>query len=93
MERPPKNLSSTMRLCCGLSFASSFRASSRATMSTLRVLKASASSSVTRNPPSRLAALRLRAYSTRICRINRAQMAKKCSRFWNGAVPCFSSRR
>ena len=39
------------------------------------------------------AALRLRAYSTRICRISCAQMAMKCSRFSNPPVPCFSSRR
>jgi hypothetical protein len=61
MERPPKNLNSTMRLCCELSLASWLRASSKATMSRLRVLKASASSSVSLIPPSRLAAFRARA--------------------------------
>src|SRR5580704_11903750 len=76
MERPPKNLNPTMRLCCWSSLASSFRASWRATISTLRLLNANPSS-VTRSPPSLLAVLRLRAYSTRICRINWAQMAKK----------------
>ena len=60
MERPPKNLNSTMRHCCGSSLASSCRASSRATISTLRLLNANPSR-VTRSPPSRLAVLRLRA--------------------------------
>jgi len=93
MESPAKKRNSTIRLCCGSSCASPFRASSNATRSTLLPrIHLNASSSVSLQPPSRFTALRLRAYSTRICLISCAEMAKKCARFAKSAAPCLLKR-
>src|SRR5581483_4073090 len=70
MESPAKNRSSTIRLCCGSSLASSLSASSSATTSKSRVFPPRSSVRDKRTPPSRFAALRARAYSTRIWRMS-----------------------
>src|SRR5579883_757612 len=82
IESPPKKRSSTMRLCLASSFASSKSASSSKITSTSDFCATSAPlSTVTlQAPPPRLAARWPRAYSTRICRINRAATPKKCAR-------------
>src|SRR5215469_1063520 len=62
IDSPPKNRSSTIRLCCALSRAKPFRASSRAINSRLLPRKMeSESSSATLHPPARFAASRARA--------------------------------
>src|SRR5437879_4814884 len=79
MESPPKNRSSTTRLCCRSKTASWFKASSRATRFTSRAFgRATSGSRVSRGAPApRLAAARFRAWSTRMCRINCAATPKK----------------
>src|ERR1700686_2424175 len=91
MVRPAKKRSSTIRPCCASKPESSPNALSSATTSTSVCCgRATASSRVRVSAlPPRLAALRPRAYSTRICRMIWAAIPNKCARFchWGGFCP------
>src|SRR6266849_2497851 len=95
MVSPAKKRSSTIRLCCASSSASPVKALSNSTTSTLSCCgRATASSRASRKaPPPRLAVLRPRAYSTRICRMIWAAIPKKCARFCHCGGFCPARRK
>src|SRR6266581_1114092 len=95
MVSPAKKRSSTIRLCCASNSASPVKALSNSTTSTSSCCgSAMASSRASRKaPPPRLAVLRPRAYSTRICRMIWAAIPKKCARFCHCGGFCPARRK
>src|SRR5262245_59893406 len=92
---PPKNRSSMTLLLRASTAASAVSASSSAMMSSLFIgaKVTTASSDAGAMPPPRFWLRRLRAWSTRICRMRWAATPKKCERDSQSGISCATRRR